>query len=75
MCRKADNPHTSSLFCATLLICTKKRLEAGRLLLQVPVGAAVAKALATYAAQVRLLPAVDPQVLTQRGSGTQSMAR
>lgn len=32
-----------------------------------PVGAAVAEALAADAAQVRLLPAVDPQVLLQRG--------
>lgn len=32
-----------------------------------PVGAAVAEALATDAAQVRLLAAVDPQVLLQRG--------
>lgn len=32
-----------------------------------PVGAAVAEALPADAAQVRLLPAVDPQVLLQRG--------
>lgn len=32
-----------------------------------PVGAAMAEALAADAAQVRLLAAVDPQVLLQRG--------
>lgn len=75
MQKSRQSAHLKSFLCNFTDLHTKKRLEAGRLLLQVPVGAAVAKALATYAAQVRLLPAVDPQVLTQRGSGTQSMAR